>query len=480
MTRSARVRLGAGVVVTSAAAIAIGLYVGVALRRLGHPYELEWLEGGALEHVRRVLHRQTLYPPPSVEFVSYTYPPLYFWVSAAVAKVTGLSFLPLRLVSLVSSLATMGVVGRAVRVETGRWWPGAVVAGIFAAAFRATGAWYDIARVDSLFVVLLVAGLLAAVRAASWRAGLIAGVLVGLAALTKQTAALAAVPVGVYLLVRRPRVGVAFVGSAFALAGGVSLGLNISSHGWYRFSVVDVLVGHPVERSAIVGFWGKDLAAHLWPSLLVLAVGARRLGPRWAPHLCVAGGLVGAAWVSRLHTGGYDNVLIPAFVAVLVLAGIAGARLAESPRACVALAALVLVQLALLAYSPRPQIPTARDRAAGRALVAALRAVPGDVLVMSHPYYGVLAGKAPHAQAGAAIDVLRTHQRRPRRLLSASIAGAVRSQRFDVIVFDPPEDYRAVPRDLQRYYERIPAPALGPAPVTGIRRRPTQWWRRRR
>ena len=89
-----------------------------------------------------------------------------------------------------------------------------------------------------------------------------------------------------------------------------------------------------------------------------------------------------------------------------------------------------------------------------------MRAVPGDVLILSHPNYGVLAGKAPHAQAGAVIDVLRTRARRPRRLLAASIADAVHTQRFAVIVVDPPEDYRALPRDLGRYYERIPAPAI--------------------
>jgi hypothetical protein len=272
---------------------------------------------------------------------------------------------------------------------------------------------------------------------------------------------------------------VAFVGAALAVASGVSLGLNLSSHGWYRFSVVDVLVGHPVERSAIVGFWRHDLASHLWPSLLVIAVGARRLGSRWVPYLCAAVGLVGVAWVSRLHTGGYANVLIPAFVAVVLLAGITGARVAQSPGACIALAGVVVVQLALLAYSPKDQVPSSRDRADERALVAALRAVPGDVLILSHPYYGVLAGKAPHAQAGAVIDVLRTGPRRPRRLLAASIAGAVRAKRFEVIVFDPPEDYRAAPRDLDRYYERIPSPAPAPVPVTGILRRPTEWWRRR-
>ena len=41
-----------------------------------------------------------LYTPPTLAYVSYTYTPFYAWVSAAVAEVTGVGFLPLRLVSL--------------------------------------------------------------------------------------------------------------------------------------------------------------------------------------------------------------------------------------------------------------------------------------------------------------------------------------------------------------------------------------------
>src|SRR5205807_6760411 len=70
-----------------AAVVAVVAVTAVMLRRVGHPYELEWLEGGSVEHVRRVLHGRSLYPAPSVDFVSYPYPPLYWWVSAGAASV---------------------------------------------------------------------------------------------------------------------------------------------------------------------------------------------------------------------------------------------------------------------------------------------------------------------------------------------------------------------------------------------------------
>ena len=87
------------VVAAIAAVVAVVVVTAVMLRRVGHPYELEWLEGGSVEHVRRVLHGRSLYPAPSVDFVSYPYPPLYWWASAGAASVLGVGFLPLRLVS---------------------------------------------------------------------------------------------------------------------------------------------------------------------------------------------------------------------------------------------------------------------------------------------------------------------------------------------------------------------------------------------
>src|SRR5207248_2076908 len=117
-----------------------------------------------------------LYPRPSVDFVSYAYPPLYYWVSAAVTRVVGPGFFALRLVSFSASLGTMGVLATAARHHTGRWLAGLVAAAIFAAGFVVTGSFYDVARVDSLFVFLVVSSLVIVARSSSVRAGLLGGV----------------------------------------------------------------------------------------------------------------------------------------------------------------------------------------------------------------------------------------------------------------------------------------------------------------
>ena len=97
----------------------IGVYLSIALSRLTYPFTIEWLESNSLVEVHRILSGQQLYPAPGVGYVPDGYPPLYFAVSAAVAAVLGPSYLPLRLVSLVSSLACFALLGRLVQRETG-------------------------------------------------------------------------------------------------------------------------------------------------------------------------------------------------------------------------------------------------------------------------------------------------------------------------------------------------------------------------
>src|ERR1700751_877802 len=72
---------------------AIGAYLFVALSRLDYPFALEQLEGNSLVEVPRLLGGQPLYPAPNAGYVPDGYPPLYFFVLAAVSRVLGVSYL---------------------------------------------------------------------------------------------------------------------------------------------------------------------------------------------------------------------------------------------------------------------------------------------------------------------------------------------------------------------------------------------------
>jgi hypothetical protein len=67
----------------------LAVYIRLALRTLNYPFPLEWMEGGTVDVVQRVIRHQPLYTQPTAEYVPYIYPPLYYWVSAQIARVIG-------------------------------------------------------------------------------------------------------------------------------------------------------------------------------------------------------------------------------------------------------------------------------------------------------------------------------------------------------------------------------------------------------
>lgn len=500
------------------------MVVVVMLARLRYPFELEWMEGGSVEHVHRLLQGRPLYVAPSIDFVNYTYPPLFWWTAALVARVIGVGFVSLRLVSLSASLGTLVLIYAHVRRETGEVGMSVLAAGLYAASFRAAGAWFDVGRVDALFVLLVLGAFSVLVGSRRQRGALAAGLLLGLGILTKQTALFAALPLlaGVAMVDRR-RI-LAFFGAVVVVAGGTSVALDLTTHHWYRYFTFELLAHHGVERGQELGFLTHDLGLHLLPALLVvvawfLAAGRERwparrrtgrdrrraFGDGDSPavrsgtagtravvlHLGLVLGLLTGSWVSRLHSGGYDNVLMPAFAGVALTFGVAGARLGAlaaarrrgrsrfltEPVVSVLLSGAAIVQVALLAYDPRAQVPTSADLRAGRALVAEVRSIRGSVLVATHPWYDVLASKRAFADAEAVSDVVRAHDRRHGPALLAAFDRAFAERRFAAVILDNPGDFEGFPSAFGKYYDcSQPAlPGVGPDafyPVTSLRIRP--------
>jgi 4-amino-4-deoxy-L-arabinose transferase-like glycosyltransferase len=402
----------------------VAAFVIVAVARLPYPFELEWLEGLVLEHVHRVLAGQPIYVAPSLDFVPLNYTPLYYFVSAAFAAVLGQGFVALRLVSLLSSLGLLAMIASLVRRETGKWSAGALAAGIFAATYRRGGAWLDIARADSLYLLLLLAGAYVLRREARMRGALLAAALWTLAFLAKQSAPIVLAPLVIWSLVRAPKRGAILAGALAAGCGLSFLALDASSHGWFRYYVLDVAGRHPVDWTLALNFPLKYLP---WVLIaLALGVAAARRGVEREPcefYAAFFAGLIASAWHLTLYRGGYDNVLLPACLAAALAGGLGwgwiGAasrasaapaqRAARSaaPRAALLATLAIVVQLAILAYDPLAQIPTTADRIEGQHLVETLENLPGRLFIPSHDYLARRAGRPPTANLMPLMDVVK-------------------------------------------------------------------------
>jgi hypothetical protein len=477
------------VLVAAASAAAILAYLWVAVHRVGYPYELDWMEGGSVELAARVATGHSLYAAPSLGFVGWTYTPLYYILSAGVSALTGIGFVPLRLVSLLASMATMGLLGWVVVRETGDRVAGLLAAGLFAAAFRISGAWFDTGRVDSLFVALTLGALAFGCRARSGRGGVGLGALCFLAFFTKQSALVAVAPALVLVAVRRPRAGVAALLTLLALVVLSTLILDGLTADWYRYYVFDELSHQPWAHQVWLSFWREDILGQEWPlALLVVAAAAlagrpggwRRAAESGAAYWGAAGvGLLASAWASRLHTGGYLNVLMPAYAAMALAGGLAYARLThERTRrrfTPVAAGAAVVAQLILLAYPIGAEIPSPANRAAGAQLIARLRMLRGPVLVLRHPWYASELGEGAFAQEEAIGDVLRSTDRRGAQALRASLRGALNADHVQAVVLDGAFDAPLLGHELARDFRLQPRPVtpLRLYPLTDVRSAPT-------
>jgi Dolichyl-phosphate-mannose-protein mannosyltransferase len=483
-------------VLGAAAGLYLLAFVVIALLRLAYPFELEWMEGGAVLHVQRILDGKPLHAPPQLEFTAYLYAPLYFYVSALVAALTGNGFLPLRLVSFGAALGCCVLIFLLVRRRTASRSAAVIAACLFAATFRAAGAWLDLARVDSLFLFLVLAGLHAFDARSALARSLLAPLLIALATFTKQPALLVALALSlVAVLTRKGRERVAFPLVFGGLFAGVGWWANAATAGWYSYYVFELPMQHEIEAPQVLGFWTVDILQTLGIALGFAVVGgwSTRGTPTSGPaagrrfaDACILGVLFAVSYASRIHSGGYDNVLMPVYAGIAIYFGIGLGALCElrarRPRLVAGLLTAAIAQFGLLWYWPPAQLPSDADRAQGEQILRRIAGIDGEVYWAEHPWYAGLVGKPTQAQDVALLDVVRASASGEwRQRLEQEMADAVRSGRYAAFVVDFPV-FTLRPPDFEAHYELVDSSLSGDAfrMMTGYDRRPSLLYVRRR
>ena len=475
----------------SLAVVYLIIYLWMAYYRLRYPFDLEWIEGGMVDQVQRLLHGQSMYVAPGINYVPFLYPPVFFYFSAAASLLFGGGFFPLRLVSFLASLVSFTVIYQIVREETKNGWVALISTGLFAATFRVTGAWLDIARVDSLFLAFWLLFVYFVRKRNSLRYSVLAGLFAALAYLTKQTALIACLPAMVFLFWCDWKYALSSLAVAALTIGVTTLVMNQASAGWYGYYVFGLLSQQtewlPLE---FVTFWNDDLLVHL-PlailfSLFFLTSWPKQNRLTLIQWTSIALGALAGTFITRVKIGGYDNVLLPTYAVISILFGLGLAGVLKMLKQLQAeyrirLESLILiaclVQLVILFYNPFAQIPTKADQAAGNKLIQTLSTVKGEVFLPDHGYLSTLAGKKTFAHESAIWDVLRGNQQTPgRTLLAEDLKNAIRNQTFDEIILDSDLDFYWCCVNIDQYYTRVGDVFLDQTsffPVTGDKKRPT-------
>lgn len=489
-----------GLLCLGVALAGLGVFLFVALRRIGYPYDLEWMEGGMLCHALRLLQGQPIYAPPSVDFIPHLYTPLYPMVVAALGRVFGdVGYLLARGVSLGAFLGALAIGGHWAYVEGGSRVAALCALGLIAACFPSVGGFYDLARADSLQLFFTVAGAALAWYGRERHARMaLAALLLVAGFFAKQTAAPLIVFAGVGVLLTRRAPVITFVLVGVASFAAAVYAQDRATSGWFWTYIFRLHQSHAFfTRRAFVETplvlfrtLGAGLLLTVWAGL-AHALGRRteRQGAGIAYLLWLGLGGLFASCLSFGTQWAHTNAYIPGVFFPALAIGAAAGRLLRRPAISPAQAgddapapapgaralrqALVYVLLlaslvpALLRVHPARHLPTAADRAAGDGVIARLRSAPGEVLIPFHPFYAHLAGKRTYLHRMGVWDVRGTVAGPVRGL-----AESLRERRFARIVFDEKveQTWADWPGVLDTY--RITERFAGPQAVEGAQTSP--------
>lgn len=436
----------------SAAFAYIAVYIAVACFRLYYPFDLEWLEGGAVAHVARILSGQLLYVSPSLEFIPYNYTPLFFYISAAASGFLEAGFMPLRMVSFVSSLGCFYLIFLIVAGETKSRYSGILAAGLFAATFHLSGSWFDMGRPDSFFLFLLLSSLYVIRFKSSNSSAVVSGVIISLAFLTKQTALPILLPVILYTLLSDWRRSIYFIITSAVIIAGSTFILDYMHDGWYTYYVFELPSNFSsrVEPAKWLTFWTEDIIPPFKIALgmsliyfMMFIVKPDR--STFLFYFLTSAGMFGASLAPRLQAGGVENVLIPAHAMIAILFGLSFHRLSQffsdmySDRKHILISfisVLCLVQFGsgYLTYDPSEQLPSESDYEAGEKLMNTLSHIEGRIFLPSRSFIPGYEHETSSAHRQNITDNILYGREDVKVKLKDELQNAFKEKRFSAII----------------------------------------------
>ncbi len=421
-------------------------FVLLALWRAGFPYDLEWVEGAMVDQVRWLLEGRNLYAEPSLEYIPFPYTPLYYYLSGVLSLIFGVGLLPLRLISILSTLACFGAIYRLIQRETGQHGAGILGAGLFAASYSINAYWLDLARVDMLCMALILWAAVWVRFAKRPLDQIVAGGLLVLAVLAKQTALGFAGALLLWAILRRRNGWSWLLGSFFGFAALSLLTMYLMYGDLFFYYTVTVPARHGMIHGRLESFWQQDW---LWPMGLatVLAISYFCAGNKDGSckerlfYLILFGASLAAAFLGRIKIGGALNTLIPLHAALAIGAGLAIGMAKEQIEDSTIkwqplhfLLLIFLFQLGMLVYNPGNFIPTEKMRRSGEESLQLLQHTPGKVWVMKSGNLTSRLHKNNVAHLSLIDDLMR--DRRNAKLHKKKLLEPILSEEYSTIVGD--------------------------------------------
>jgi hypothetical protein len=408
------------------------------------PYQLNNSEGVILSGVQRVMEGQALYPS-SREFpvIINVYGPVYYGVGAWLLKWFGMTFAPLRLLTLVSAVVVAGLVALLLHHLTASWKLG-LSFGFFFLTLTSVQDWLPLARVDMPGLALSLAGLYLYSRFCDqWYVS----IPFFLGAIFCKYFFVAA-PSACFLdllFQKRMKQAAWFAGSLVLLSGLAVLGLQSTTGGGF---VLDTLESHadPFRIDRVLYF--LNFALHQHPFLFVLGFGLvlrdLRQGVATLPSIYLV-----LSTVTLISTGlnGSDYNYLLEWTAVLCLCGgLSYHRLRQQAPEAKALLLVPGVLAVFVLVTLRP--PFAYDRYTGcQDAYAYVKHHPGRRILAEDVGAVVMAGKPVQLSD----PYIWTWLVRRKGWSDAELQSLVRAHAFDVILLNGPINWQKGSGEVSRW-----------------------------
>ncbi|MDP4220565.1 MAG: hypothetical protein Q8896_09015, partial [Bacteroidota bacterium] len=331
-------------------------------------------------------------------------------------------------------------------------------AGLFFISYGKVGYCFEVARVDSLFLFLLVAGSVVMVYAKSVWMVIFGAVLLALSYFTKQSTMVFLPGLLLLLYFRNKKNAVIFLISIVVLILGGTLLLDSATSGWYGYYTLDIpsakrktfrwdegiteFFGYVILRCwaitigvqivSVRNAWRKSFAAFLRSNEAIFSM------------LLLSA--LATAFLGLGNEGGGKNVLLPLAAYSAILLPIAVARSIKTSTKAkqqVIWLSLVAIQFFALVSDPylHPRnIPTKADIRNQEVFIDSLRATSGEVWVPYHSFMPHMAGKETFAELRAYGDVLLMEDSTAHRL-KHDLDSALAAHKFSAIYDDMPDSF---------------------------------------
>lgn len=410
---------------------------------INNPAQMDYIEGPVMDAVLRAANNQPIYTEPSLVYTNLMYTPLYYHVTALLGKLIGLNLMTGRLVSLCSTLLSLVIIFLWLRKESCPRLYAIIGAVTYLAFFEAVNRWFLSARVDALFILLLITGFYAYFCHHTRTGALIGGALLALAFFTKQQALIIALPLlCVGMLYDRRHA----LYASFSFLGLITIGcayLEWQSAGWFSFAVFEIPATMPKN-------WGKfwiclrDNILCSVPILLffsaILFEKMRHTNMRRQLEYAsiLVGAIIAAIW-SRMHPGGAENSLMPLY-AVISVTGVLGLRIALQQNVLPNKASYLLlaIQLCLLvSYPPVDKKLLENQGKIAQMQLDYIRNIPGEVFIPDVQFNQTMAGKTSYSFRMNVFDLIRSTSPKSKMLLKKirlELADSIRNKRFSAII----------------------------------------------